>query len=56
MYWLLFHNASKQFYIISKIHGNMYIYLLLDEFEVGTVSYEPRFYVGHKSMGKKQDP
>ena len=46
MYWLLFHSPSKQFYIISKIHGNMYIYLLVDEFEVGTVSYEPGFLCG----------
>ena len=47
MYWLLFHNASKPFYII---------YLLVDEFEIRTVNYETHFYVGHKSMGKKQDP
>ena len=31
MYWLLFHNASKPFYIIN---------LLVDEFEVRTVNYE----------------
>ena len=37
MYWLLFHKASKPFYII---------YLLVDEFEVRTVNYETHFLRG----------